>query len=53
VVGESLDGSVGGKVMGLLQKVSSKLPEGMLPKSFSKKEDIPAWWTDKRVGNEK
>jgi hypothetical protein len=53
VVGESLDGSVGGKVMGLMQKVSSMLPEGKLPKSFSKKEDIPAWWTDKRVGNEK
>jgi hypothetical protein len=39
--------------MGLMQKVSSMLPEGKLPKSFSKKEDIPAWWTDKRVGNEK
>ena len=52
VVGQSLDASVGGKVMGLLQKVSSKLPSGMLPKSFSSKADIPAWWTDKRVGNE-
>ena len=52
MIGESLDASVGGKVFGLLQKITSNLPSGMLPKSFSAKEDIPSWWTDKRVGNE-
>ena len=52
VIGESLDASVGGKVFGLLQKITSNLPSGILPKSYSAKEDIPSWWKDKRVGNE-
>lgn len=52
VIGQPIDATVGGKVMGIMQKVSSKLPGGILPKSFSSKEDIPAWWTDKRRGND-
>ena len=52
VIGQPLDASVGGKVMGILQKVSSILPAGILPKSFSSNEDLPAWWIDKRRGND-
>ena len=53
VVGAPVDARIGGKVMGIMQKVTSKLPGLNLPKSFSDRKDIPEWWTDKRRGNEK
>lgn len=52
VVGQKLDGRVGGKRLGLIQKLAAQLPDGIVPRSFSRKEDVPKWWTDKRVGNE-
>lgn len=50
----SLDDAVGSPTNQFLQWLSSRvLPDGMLPKSYSKEEDIPSWWTDKRRGCEK
>jgi hypothetical protein len=50
----SMDDGIGSVTNRFLQWLSSRvLPEGMLPKSYSKEEDIPAWWTDKRRGADK
>lgn len=53
VMGEELDDTVGSPFMIFVQWLSSVLPEGMVPKSYSKKEDLPAWWKDSRMGAEK
>jgi hypothetical protein len=53
VMGQDMDDSVGSWKMVFLQWLSSKLPEGTVPKSFSKKEDLPRWWTDERMGSQR
>jgi len=53
VMGEKLDDTVGSPTMVFLQWLSSVLPEGMVPKSFSRKEDLPSWWKDERMGSQK
>ena len=53
VMGEELDDTVGSPIMVFLQWLSSILPEGMVPKSYSKKEDLPLWWKDERMGSQK
>eukprot|EP00979_Chaetoceros_neogracilis_P004978 scaffold850_cov219-Chaetoceros_neogracile.AAC.5 len=53
VMGEKLDDTVGSPVMVFLQWLSSILPEGTVPKSYSRKEDLPSWWKDERMGSEK
>ncbi len=51
VMGESLDDAIGSWKMIFLQWLSSILPESLdIPKSYSKKEDLPSWWTDERMG---
>ena len=51
VMGESLDDTIGSWKMIFLQWVASLLPESLdVPKAYSKDEDLPAWWTDKRKG---
>lgn len=51
VMGQSLDDTVGSWKMVGLQWLTSILPESMnIPKSYSKKEDLPTWWTDERMG---
>lgn len=52
VIGQPISAKVGGKYLGFLQKVTSLLPAGTVPISYSAKKDIPSWWTDKRRGNE-
>jgi len=54
VMGQELDDVPGSWKMTLLQKLSSILPESLgIPKSYSKKEELPAWWKDERMGAEK
>lgn len=53
VMGQEIDDTIGSLTTVLLQKIAMLLPEGMLPKSYSKKEDIPEWWMDSRMGAEK
>jgi len=53
VMGEKLDDTVGSPVMVFLQWLSSILPEGTVPKSYSRKKDLPSWWKDERMGSEK
>jgi len=53
VMGQEIDANVGSVGTIFLQRLTGLLPEGMVPLSFSKKEDLPAWWTDERMGAEK
>ncbi|CAB9511578.1 expressed unknown protein [Seminavis robusta] len=53
VMGQELDDTVGSPVTVLLQKIAEWLPEGMVPKSYSKKEELPSWWKDERMGAQK
>mmetsp|Transcript_26454 Transcript_26454/g.37304 ORF Transcript_26454/g.37304 Transcript_26454/m.37304 type:complete len:282 (-) Transcript_26454:206-1051(-) len=54
VMGQSLDDTVGSAQMRFVQWVTSILPKELgIPKSFSKKEELPSWWTDDRMGAEK
>jgi hypothetical protein len=53
VMGQEIDDTIGSPITSLLQKIGMLLPEGMAPKSYSRPEDLPAWWTDKRMGAEK
>jgi hypothetical protein len=50
VIGKPINGNPGSKLTRLLQKIATYLPEGTIPRSYSKEEDIPSWWTDKRRG---
>lgn len=50
VMGEELDPNPGSWTTILLQKLSEFLPD--VPKSYSKPEDVPSWWTDERNGAE-
>jgi hypothetical protein len=52
VMGQAIDATVGSPATILLQKLSQLLPDGMIPLSYSKKENIPSWWTDPRRGAE-
>ena len=51
VMGQVLDATVGSLLTIALQKISKYLPD--IPKSYSKREDLPEWWTDDRMGAEK
>ena len=56
-MGQEIDASVGSPITSLLQKVAAMLPDGpdgkpTIPRSYSKPEDLPAWWKDKRMGAE-
>ena len=51
VMGEDLDGNPGSLSMRFRQWLGNMLPD--VPNSFSKPEEIPSWWTDKRMGAEK
>ena len=53
VMGQVLDATVGSPLTTFLQKLTEYLPDGMVPKSYSKREDLPSWWTDERMGAEK
>ena len=58
VMGQEIDATIGSPITGLLQKISAMLPNGkdgkpIIPRSYSKPEDLPAWWTDTRMGSEK
>jgi len=53
VMGQEMDDTVGSWKMGFLQWLSSKLPEGIVPKSFSNRQDLPSWWKDERMGSQK
>lgn len=53
VMGQELDPSIGSPMMVFLQWLSNLLPEGTVPKSYSKKEHLPSWWTDERMGAQK
>jgi hypothetical protein len=50
VMGEELDPNPGSWTLVFLQKLSEYLPD--VPKSYSKPENIPDWWTDGRKGAE-
>lgn len=50
VMGDELDGTVGSWKMIFLQWLSTILPEGTVPKSFSKKDELPEWWKSERMG---
>jgi hypothetical protein len=50
VMGEEIDGNPGSWSTVFLQKLSEYLPS--VPQSYSKPEDLPAWWTDERRGAE-
>jgi len=52
VMGEEYDDSIGSPLMVFLQWLSNVLPEGTFPRSFSKREDLPSWWTDERMGSQ-
>jgi len=52
VMGQEIDAGVGSPATILLQRLTNLLPEGMVPKSYSKVEDLPEWWTDRRMGAE-
>lgn len=52
VMGQEIDANAGSIGTILLQKIGTMLPEGMIPRSYSKKEDLPEWWTDDRMGAE-
>lgn len=51
VMGEELDDTIGSPFMVFLQWLSTLLPN--IPKSFSKKEDLPTWWKDPLMGAQK
>ena len=51
VMGEELPSDPGNLPLVLLQKLSEFLPG--VPKSYSRDEDLPAWWTDRRRGAER
>mmetsp|Transcript_42118 Transcript_42118/g.82601 ORF Transcript_42118/g.82601 Transcript_42118/m.82601 type:complete len:266 (-) Transcript_42118:218-1015(-) len=53
VMGQEIDATIGSPVTVALQKLTMMLPDGKIPKSYSRKEDIPGWWTDPRMGAEK
>jgi len=54
VMGQPLDDTIGSWKMVALQWLTSVLPDSLeIPKSYSKKEDLPSWWTDDRMGAQK
>ena len=53
VMGQEIDANPGAWTTVFLQKLTEIFPDGMIPKSYSKKEDLPDWWTDERMGAEK
>ena len=50
-MGAEVDTSVGSLSLQLVQKLVSLLP-GTMPRSFSRSEDLSAWWVDERKGAE-
>ena len=50
-MGQVLDATVGSPLTIALQKISEYLPN--IPKSYSKREELPDWWKDERMGAEK
>ncbi|VEU35930.1 unnamed protein product [Pseudo-nitzschia multistriata] len=50
VMGQDIDANPGAVSTIFLQKLSEYLPQ--FPKSYSKREDLPKWWTDERMGAE-
>jgi hypothetical protein len=53
VMGQELDDTIGSWATIFLQKLTEFLPEGAVPRSYSKKETLPSWWKDDRMGAEK
>lgn len=53
VMGQGIDDTVGSPITIALQKLAAILPKGMIPQSYSKKESLPSWWVDQRMGSEK
>ena len=53
VMGQVLDATVGSPLTIFLQRLTEYLPEGLVPISYSKREDLPSWWKDGRMGAEK
>jgi hypothetical protein len=52
--GEGMDDTIGSSKMVFLQWLTSVLPESLgFPKSYSKKESLPSWWRDERMGSQK
>eukprot|EP00559_Dactyliosolen_fragilissimus_P009563 CAMPEP_0184863182 /NCGR_PEP_ID=MMETSP0580-20130426/9768_1 /TAXON_ID=1118495 /ORGANISM="Dactyliosolen fragilissimus" /LENGTH=272 /DNA_ID=CAMNT_0027361363 /DNA_START=49 /DNA_END=867 /DNA_ORIENTATION=- len=52
VMGDDLDDTVGNWKTDILQWLVANILTS-LPKSFSKKESLPSWWTDTRMGAQK
>lgn len=50
VMGQEIDANPGAFSTVFLQKLGEYLPN--VPKSYSKREDLPAWWKDERMGAE-
>mmetsp|Transcript_4518 Transcript_4518/g.13000 ORF Transcript_4518/g.13000 Transcript_4518/m.13000 type:complete len:264 (-) Transcript_4518:426-1217(-) len=50
VMGKEIDAHPGAWSTVLLQKLGEYLPD--FPKSYSKREDLPEWWKDERMGAE-
>jgi len=51
VMGQVLDATVGSPLTIALQRISEYLPD--VPQSYSKRKDLPKWWTDERMGADK
>mmetsp|Transcript_27833 Transcript_27833/g.31586 ORF Transcript_27833/g.31586 Transcript_27833/m.31586 type:complete len:280 (-) Transcript_27833:48-887(-) len=53
VMGQYIDSNPGSWTTQFLQKITQYLPTKLnVPKSYSKREDLPDWWTDQRMGAE-
>ncbi len=52
VMGQEIDDTVGSKYLRFVQWLASAIFTN-LPQSYSKKEDLPTWWKDSRMGAEK
>lgn len=54
VMGQEIDATIGSPMTVLLQKLAEVLPASMgVPQSYSKRETLPSWWRDSRLGAEK
>ena len=51
VMGQEIDDTIGSIYLRFIQWLPSLFPN--LPKSYSKKEDLPTWWKDPRMGADK
>lgn len=54
VMGQEIDATIGSPMTVFLQKLAEILPASLgVPQSYSKREALPSWWKDPRLGAEK